>query len=188
MSVAAAIPMAISGVSSLIGASNARKAAKAQRQAAQEAINTTQPYNQFGMDAMKQISTIQADPGAYIKSNTLYKSMADDAERRLLANQAAKGKVGSGGTANALQEQLLNIGNNLVNQQINNLQNQVGTGQTAVGQIGGYLTNQGDAKASGIMGANNAIQQGLSSIGGSAMSAIGGGNNIGAQLQAPTSI
>lgn len=192
MSIAAAVPMAIAGVSSLMGASSARRAAKAQQNAAQDAINSTQPYNQFGLDAMKQISTIQSNPGAYIQSNTLYKSMADDAQRRLLANQAAKGKIGSGGTASALQEQLLTIGNNLVNQQIQNLQNQVGTGQNAVNQIGGYQLNKGEAKSAGIIGANNYLQQGIQSIGGSGMQAIGGGGgqfgNIGSQLQTPTNL
>ena len=186
MSVAAAIPMALGAVSSIAGASAASRAAKAQKRAADNAMATQQPYNQFGMDAMNQIKTIQADPGAYIKGNTLYSSMADDAERRLLANQAAKGKVGSGGTKSALQEQLLTLGNSLVNQQIGNLQQQVGTGQNAANQTSDFQIQRGNASAAGIQGVGNALQGGLRSIGSGAMGGAFG--NIGSQLQAPTNL
>lgn len=150
------------------GAQTAKDTAKTQSASIDKAIQATQtanaPYTQLGADAANQIESIQADPAGYIKNNPLYGSLADDAQRRLLANQAAKGKVGSGGTAAALQEQLLNLGNGLVNQQIGTLQQQVGTGATAAGNVGSQTANlttdKGSVNAAGQIGANNAYTTG----------------------------
>lgn len=142
------------------GADTAEEAAKRQERMLGKAIQTQGPYSEFGQNAIKQINDIQADPAGYIQNNPFYTSLADDAERRLLANQAAKGKVGSGGTKAALQEQLLTIGNGLVQQQVNTLQNQVGTGQTAANNISNMQGAIGDVQAAGKVGSYNAINQG----------------------------
>ena len=146
----------------------AEEAARLQAQAAERAIQTQQsntaPYRQLGQDAVNQINEINADRTGYIQNNELYQSLAADAERRLLANQAAKGKVGSGGTAAALQDQLLRIGDGLVNQEINQLQSQASIGgNAAVGaanQISNLQTQQGNAQAAGVIGAQNAQTSG----------------------------
>jgi hypothetical protein len=54
--------------------------------------------------------TMSFDPMANIEGalqNPLLKAMQDDVTRRLMANQAARGKLGSGGTAEALQQRLV---------------------------------------------------------------------------------
>jgi len=54
--------------------------------------------------------TMAFDPMANIEGalqNPLLKAMQDDVTRRLMANQAARGKLGSGGTAEALQQRLV---------------------------------------------------------------------------------
>ena len=160
--------MLLNAASGIVGDMNeetAKKAARRQAEGIQAGINANnaalQPYTQLGQQATQRIQEIQADPAGYIQGNPLYNSLAADAERRLLANQAAKGKVGSGGTAAALQEQLLNIGTGLVNTEIGNLQNQAGIGQGAAGQVGSTAyagnSNIGATNAAGVVGANNAL-------------------------------
>lgn len=142
------------------GANTADKAAKIQEEAARKAAATQAPYNQLGVNAVQQIQDIQADPTGYVQNNTFYNTLAADAQRRLLANQAAKGKLGSGGTAAALQEQLLTLGNGLVQQQVGTLQNQVNSGQTAASNVSNLQVAQGDSAAAGKVGAFNAINNG----------------------------
>lgn len=155
------------GLTSLTGglmaqeeADAAEKAARIQAEAIDRGIATQQPYTQLGADAVGQIQKIQADPAGYIKNNEFYNTLAKDAERRLLANQAAKGKVGSGGTAQALQEQLLGLGNGLVNQDINRLQTQANTGVAASGNVAGMLAGQGAVNSTVPVTSNNAYQTG----------------------------
>lgn len=141
-------------------ADDAKKAAQIQAGAIDRATATQQPYNQLGTTAANQIQQIQSDPGAYVQNNPFYKSLADDAQRRLMASEASKGKVGSGGTANELQTQLLNLGNGLVQQQVGTLQNQVNSGQTAATNTSNLQTSKGDVQAAGVVGAGNALSTG----------------------------
>lgn len=134
----------------------AKTAANRMSDATNRAIAQQQPYTQLGQNAANQIQTIQADPTGYIKNNELYTSLANDAQSRLTAIQAAKGKLGSGETAAALQEKLLTLGTGLVNNQISNLQNQVNVGANAASNVGNSLTYQGEVQAAGTVGANNA--------------------------------
>lgn len=141
-------------------ADDAKKAAALQGKSIDQAIQTQQPYTELGQNAVNQINTIQADPGGYVQNNPFYKSLADDAARRLTANQAAKGKVGSGGTASALQDQLLQLGNGLVSQQIGTLQQQAGIGQNSANNVSNLQTSKGDVNASGVIGSGNAMTTG----------------------------
>ena len=149
-------------------ADTALEAAQTQSDAIDRGISANQaanaPYTQLGQEATQRIQDIQSDRAGYIQNNELYQSLAQDAERRLLANQAAKGKVGSGGTAAALQEQLLSLGNGLVNQEINTLQNQANTGASAAANVGSGTANllaaQGDVNAAGQIASNQAISNG----------------------------
>ena len=138
----------------------AQKAADAQVAAADRAVGYQQPYTELGTNAVSKINEIQADPTAYIQNNPLYNSLAEDAKRRLLANQAAKGKVGSGGTASALQDQLLQLGNGLVQQELGNLRADAGIGQNSANVSSNLTTGAGDAAAAGVVGKNNAYTQG----------------------------
>lgn len=163
------------------GTEAAKLAARQQAESTQAAIDANeralsqvradlQPFKDAGTSTVSSLKELVNDPKAqanYIQSNPLYKSLADDAENRLLANQAAKGKVGSGGTAEALQNSLLLLGNDLLNQNITQKQNLVNTGANAAAQTGtatqnvtnnisGYLTDEGNANAAGTIGAYNA--------------------------------
>lgn len=156
---------AASGVVGDLNQEAALDAARNQVEGLQSGIDATSaalaPYTKLGKNAVNRIGEIQADPAAYIKGNELYNSLAADAERRLTASQAAKGKVGSGGTADALQERLLNLGTNLVNTDIGNLQQQAGIGANSASQVATTAANGqagiGAAQAAGTIGANNAL-------------------------------
>ena len=150
----------LNGLSTLNSMDASKEAAKIQAGAVDKAVATQAPYNKLGTDAAAQIQQIQADPGAYVQNNPFYKSLADDAQQRLLANQAAKGKVASGGTADALQTSLLNLGNGLVQQQVGTLQNQVNSGQNAANSTSSLLTDKGAVQGAGVVGSANALQTG----------------------------
>lgn len=166
-SAASSVNPALMGITSIgnqlltqSNADTAEEAARIQSDSITRAIEGQKPYTQAGEQAINQISQINANPAGYIQNNPLYKSLANDAQSRLLANQAAKGKVGSGGTAAALQDQLLQIGNGLVQQQIGNLNQQANIGQTAANQTSNLAVSQGNVNAAGAVGANNAYQSG----------------------------
>ena len=167
--------------SAISGANAAEKAAAIQAKSNSEAINAQkealtqvrgdlQPFRDMGTQATPVLSSLVNDPQAqlnFIQNNPFYQSLAKDTQDRLFANQAARGKIGSGGTASALQNSLMLLGNDLLNQKITQNQNLVATGANAAAQtgtatqnsaqnIGGYLTDRGDALASGKMGAYNA--------------------------------
>lgn len=150
----------MNGLSTLNASDAAKEAAKIQAGAVDRGIATQAPYNELGTSATAQIQQIQSNPGAYVQNNPFYKSLADDAQQRLLANQAAKGKVASGGTADALQTSLLNLGNGLVQQQVGTLQNQVNSGQNAANATSGLQTDRGAVQAGGVVGSANALQTG----------------------------
>jgi hypothetical protein len=162
--------------------------------------NIDQLQSQLGsnpfMDRFEQLS----NPGQqldFVNNNPFFGGLRDQAVNSLFNNQAARGKVGSGGTAEALQQSFLNLGTGLVDRElgnltqgsnmrqsgINNLFNSVNLGQNAaagVGQAGQQTGNQisnlltgiGNSQAAGGIGAANARQQGfnnLLNLGGSAL-------------------
>lgn len=138
----------------------AREAAGIQSASLDKAIALQQPYTEAGVNALNRIDEINADRAGYVQNNPLYQSLAKDAEQRLLANQAAKGKVASGGTQAALQDQLLQLGSGLVQQDINQLQQTANAGQLATGSVANLTTQQGDVNAAGTIGSNNAYTSG----------------------------
>lgn len=167
------------------GASAARHAAGAQNVAALNAIEAQdqataqiradlQPYRDAGAATAPGLTKLVNDPNeqaAFIQNNPFYQSLAKDATDKLFANQAAKGKLGSGGTAEALQNSLLLLGNDLLTQDVARKQTLVNTGQTSAAQSGvltqtgaqnitNLKTGQGDVQAAGIIGAQNQITAG----------------------------
>ncbi len=71
--------------------------------------------------ARQKVSSFVSNPNKqrnYIENNPFFDALADNAQDRLFNNQAARGKVGSGETAEALQNSILLLGTDLVNQQV----------------------------------------------------------------------
>ncbi len=137
-----------------------------------------QPFREAGEEQLDPLTSLISDPGAqrdFVLENPFFNALADDAQNRLFANQAARGKVGSGGTAEALQNSLLLLGQDLLSQNINQRFNLASMGQnaaagqaTATQQTGAnitdLITSGGSAQASGVVGAANARAQGISNL------------------------
>lgn len=170
-------------------ASAARKGANAQVESADRAIafqkesrdiarNDLMPYADLGKRNISGLDSLVNDPNAqlkYVQDNPFFKALTNETTQTLLNNTSSKSKMGSGGTAEALQNSLLLLGNDLVQQQINNKQSLVSMGQNAAaGQsninmnagnsIADLYTQQGNARAAGIVGGANAIMQGRTSL------------------------
>ncbi|MDP3939176.1 MAG: tail fiber domain-containing protein [Deltaproteobacteria bacterium] len=153
-----------------------------------EALATTradlQPFRAAGeaglpglSKSVSSLSDLANDPNkqvSLVKDNPFFKLLADDAQSRLFANQAAKGKVGSGETAKALQNSLLLLGQDLLNQDVNRKNTAINqqfnlatlganaaarqgtaTANTA-SNISNLATEGANATAAGIVGAANA--------------------------------
>lgn len=176
----------------------AQQQIQAAREAEQRAAQRLQPFVDVGTQTTQGLTQLVNDPNAqaeYISNNPFYQQLAQDAQNRLLANQAARGKIGSGETAKSLQESLVSLGANLLNQSVQQRQNLATLGanaaagqatniqntasnvigaQGAAGQnIANLLLQQGNAQAAGTVGAANAGTQGFNNLINTALAAYG---------------
>lgn len=127
-----------------------------------------------------------------LKTIRFFEALADKSQRRLFQNAAARGKVGSGGTAEALQTSLLEIGTDLVNTSIKQRLAGLGARQSVIRQrhaqagvsqqqsrlrlgqealsldaaksTADLFSSGGDVAASGIVGERNAETDALGNI------------------------
>lgn len=125
----------------------------------------TRNYRRAGSTAATRLREMLG-PGAqrdYVMNNPFYQAMRDDAADTLFANEAARGKVGSGGTARALDNAFALLGENLVQNRMNNLRGVAGLGQWGAGTMmdtinrNNVLRNQFDTNRFGIDA--NALQR-----------------------------
>ena len=150
-----------SGGLQYLGTQNAISAEQ-QATAKQQAIEA--PYVQAGNTALGQQANLVESPTAqlsYVQNNPMFNAMATQATNTLEANQAAQGKVGSGGTANALQNQLLQLGTGLVNNQVSNLNQISQIGGNAAANTGSGALNTGAGIASGQQAAGTNLGAGV---------------------------
>lgn len=147
------------------------------------------PFREGGEEGLGQLQgafgdlqTAIDDPTSSVTNNPFFQALAGQQEERLLASQAARGKVGSGETGDQLQRNLLLLGNQFSQQNIANRQTQVGnfqnlatiganaaaqTGtqtQAAAGNTANILGQIGNAQAAGTIGAANAQAQGAQNV------------------------
>lgn len=139
----------------------------------EQAFEALSPFREAGAAQLGGLGDLISDPNAqraFIEDNPFFESLANQAQSRLFANQAARGKVGSGGTAAGLQNELLTLGNDLLSQNINQRFNLATLGaNAAAGQATGtlstgrgisdLLTQGANAQAAGVVGASNAQTQ-----------------------------
>jgi hypothetical protein len=115
--------------------------------------------------------------GAEVLDNPLLKAISEDVGRRVFANQAARGKLGSGSTLEALQDRLAPTAIGLRQQQIDNLMNlftlgsNVAAGQGSAGisgasGIGSALQAGAAGQSQALLNAGQAQQQGLRDVAG----------------------
>jgi len=180
----------IGGFTGSAGKKAARKAGAIQAEAQQKAIKTIQtgteearaPLESFataGQDTIGGLVELITNPEAqrnFIIDNPFFDALKDEATRTLLNNQAARGKVGSGETAEALQESFILLGADLLNQNIGQRQNLItGIGLPASQGISGLEEREtvnvanlqvgiGESAAAGEVGAARAITEGAGRI------------------------
>lgn len=151
------------------------------------ARNDLSPFLNFGSGQINPLSEMLTPQGQadYLSTNPLFQSSLDSINRATMSNQAARGKLGSGDTLKALQNNFNANAMPYISNQQNALFNAVNMGQSsAAGQANTALTSganmsnmlgqQGDVRAAGIVGQQGAGQaafNNLLSFGGQ----IGGG-------------
>jgi len=164
-----------------IQAAAGTEAIQFQRQALQQARQDVAPFRRAGALQFETITRegrripnlaeLVRDPreqAAFIRGNPFFEALADDAQRRLFQNQAARGKVGSGETAKALQNSLLLLGSDLLSQNIGQRMNLATLGaNAAAGQatatqqtgraISDLTTQIGNVQAAGQIGQANQL-------------------------------
>jgi hypothetical protein len=171
-----------------VQAASADKAIDLQRETLETVRSDLAPFRAAGQGqlapltgSINNLSELVNDPNrqrAFVADNPFFTALADDAQRRIFGNAAARGKVGSGGTAEALQNSLLLLGPQLVGQNVAQQQGVIGArsnlaalganaaaGQsTATQQVSNNITDlvtgQGNARAAGIVGDANTNRQG----------------------------
>ena len=131
------------------------------------------------------------DDPSRVLDNPFFQAQARQLEQQTLAQQAARGKVGSGGTQDILTQGILGLGSQFQQQDVGNLSNLVRLGQASAAQVGaqtgnvaaaqgGIIGRQGQSLAAGQIGAGNAKAQGLENAVGLGAAAFVGSRNRGA--------
>jgi len=172
--------------STFIGARAAGKAADQQADALSQGISSLgttlenvredfQPFVDVGttdLDDLGQLVTSPERQLEFIEENPFFDALADRATTDLLKNQAARGRLGTGETAEELQKSLLLLGEDLLSRDVNrrfDLANlgfagasgQAGAEERIGSQVADLIVGRGTAKASGTVGVANQLQQGI---------------------------
>ena len=94
------------------------------------------PFAEAGAGVLPGLQELITDPMAqkeFVTDNPFFKALAEDAQRRIFGSGAAVGKFASGGTAEALQNSILLLGEGLVGRNISKRQNLANMGLVAAG-------------------------------------------------------
>ncbi len=168
------------------GAEEARTEVELARERALEGIT---PFAEVGRTDLLDLGQLVTDPERqkrFIEDNPFFEALAERAQTGLFQTQAAKGKLGSGETAEELQSRLLTIGSDLLARDISQRQSLASlglqAGTTAAGietgtarTVSDLITGKAAAGAAGIRGAAEAraggVEQTFKTIG--ALTGIG---------------
>lgn len=186
---------ATSGVTSLIsggtqaggartGATELRAAEASSREDRERGIARLEPSAEIQERQLTDIDRLVSDPEAqkeFVSKNPFFTALADEAQRRLLSKEATRGKIASGGTAEALQNSILLLGEDLIGRRVErgraiagttpgarlaqaNIEiGKAGTAErTGVG-IAEFATQEADARAAGQVGFGTAAVRGAES-------------------------
>lgn len=132
-----------------------------QEQALERILEIQEPFRAVGEEALtgimgeilpQQDFQLQTDPSRVLQ-NPFFRALAAEQEQRLMASQAARGKVGAGETTDLLQRNLLQLGSQFQQQDI---ANQIAQQQA---QLGTQAQRFGQLFNVGTLGANVASQQ-----------------------------
>ncbi len=158
-------------------AASADKAIALQRESRDLARADLQPFVNFGQDQINPLLQMLTPEGQsdYARTNPMFQAALESVNRSTLANQAARGKLGSGDTLQALTDNYMATAMPHVQAHQNSLFNAVNLGQSsAAGQantalttgnsIADLTTQKGNVVASGIVGAQGARQQAINNL------------------------
>jgi hypothetical protein len=181
-------------ISSAVASKGAKDATKAQKKGTEASIaeqqrqfditqENLQPFQQAGQAAIGSqqdllgLNGVEAQQAAFDVMNQSpgQQFLRDRAQKNLLRNSSAIGGLGGGNVRSALVQQGVGFAQQDLQNQFGRLGQLAGQGQNAANSIGQFgqqtsgnisnsLTAQGNARASGIMNQNAAIQQGISGI------------------------
>ncbi len=149
-----------------------------QRRARGQLRKDLSPYSKFGKNQLPELNSLINDPNAqrdFIQNNPFFNALAGDAQNRLMNVQAASGRLGTGDTPAFLQNQLLLMGNDLLQQSIGNRFNAANMGQNSAAMVGQAGMNSATsiadlygsgaaARGAGMVGAANARGQGANNL------------------------
>ena len=154
------------------------KALELTRETRDIARSDLQPFREVGEGTLGRLGKLVTDPRAqvdFIENNPFFDALLSRSRGDIFKNRAARGKLGSGGTLEALDENVLRLGPALLDTETNRLLNLANLGQaSAAGQANvsqragtqgaDLLTQQGNALAAGTVGAANARTQGVNNL------------------------
>jgi len=109
-----------------------------------------EPFRDRAIAGSQGLESLITDPTAqkaFIEDNPFFESLATRAREDIFSNKAARGKIGSGGTAEALQNSLLLLGSDLLNTSIGQRGAMFDRGQAAAGSIAGLEQQLGINRA-----------------------------------------
>jgi len=150
------------------------------------------PVAQRGLEA----SSFLADPAAqyeFLQENPIFQQALDEARSTTLARASAGGRLGAGDTKSELARNVLLSSLPLIDRQRQDVGNLLNVAQSGIsGQanilqglsagVSPVITDIGAARAGGIMGANQATQQGIQNMFG-IFGQMAGGGAFGKDLQ-----
>ena len=202
--------VAASAAATAYSADQARKASKdaarAQTQAGRESISYQEQQAERGLGLMQQLdpvaqrgleaSSFLADPAAqyeFLQENPIFQQALDEARSTTLARASAGGRLGAGDTKSELARNVLLSSLPLIDRQRQDVGNLLNVAQSGIsGQanilqglsagVSPVITDIGAARAGGIMGANQATQQGIQNMFG-IFGQMAGGGAFGKDLQ-----
>ncbi len=152
-----------------------QEAKKRIEEARNAAVAGFKPFVDAGNSTLPMLQKLINDPSAqkdYIMNNPFYAALANDAETRLLGNQAAKGRVGSGSTAKALNNELLLLGSDLLSKNIAQRFQLAGLGLDATNATANTQMSAGANIANLEVGTRNAMADNLNSSAANTMNII----------------
>ena len=210
---AAAIPIAISAFAASQQADAAKSAASAQAGAAKSAARLQQqqfeqtqqqlaPFRKAGTQALAAQQNLLGLSGPEAQQQA-FQQFTDSpgqaflrqrGEQALLRGSAALGGLGGGNVRSALQQQGIGFAQQDLQNQLARLSGlseagrgaavQTGQfGQQATSNVGNLLSQGAQARASGILGQQQAQQQLMGQVGGAATGALAGGGFFGERAQ-----
>jgi hypothetical protein len=144
-------------------ANAAGEAAQAQIQAGQQASTLLDPFQQIGQQGLDQANFL-TDPQAqfdFLQNNPLFQMGLDNANTQTNQMAAARGRLSAGDTLQQLNQNALLTAAPLIADQKNSISGLLNLGVNVAGTQGGLRTGQGAAQAGGIIGSQNALNQGV---------------------------